>query len=161
MLCALTTLSIMVPVPASQPAPAVSYIGPHSGVKCPDWITFTAAMARHYRVRPAFALGVAFAESSKGQRDFRFGRCGRYWLPWGVHNYVVRERGWPVWDIYVQTEVAIRALARHMARARKIHPGISTHRAEELTLHKYNASCDRAYINRVREGERRFRGMVE
>ena len=87
-------------------------------------------MAHHYRVRPAFALGVAFAEGSLGDTPFRFGRHGRYWLPWGVHNYVVKERGWPVWDIYVQTEVAIRALARHMAKARKTHPGISVKAAE-------------------------------
>ena len=161
LLCALITLSIMVPVPASQPAPAASYIGPHSGVTRPDWITFTARMAHHYRVRPAFALGVAFAEGSLGDTPFRFGRHGRYWLPWGIHNYVVKERGWPVWDIYVQTEVAIRALARHMAKARKEHPGISVKAAEALALHKYNASFDLGYLKRVREGERRFGRMVE
>jgi len=118
-------------------------------------------MAKHYQVRPEFALGVAFAESSKGRADFRFGRVGRYWLPWGIHNYVVKERGWPVWDIYVQTEVAIRALSDHMARAKRRHPGISTSRAEELALRKYNASFNSGYLRRVREGERRFRSMVK
>jgi hypothetical protein len=118
-------------------------------------------MAKHYRVRPEFALGVAFAESSKGQANFRFGRVGRYWLPWGVHNYVVKERGWPVWDIYVQTEVAIRALSGHMSRARRRHPGISTGRAEELALRKYNCSFNQGYLKRVREGEHRFRRMIK
>ena len=139
----------------------VNYIGPHSGVTRPDWITFTVAMARHYGVRPAFA-GVAFAEGSLPDGpDFRFGRHGFYWLPWGIHNYVVKERGWPVWDIYVQTEVAIRALSIHMARARRTHPGISVKAAEALALHKYNASFDLGYLKRVREGERRFGRMVE
>ena len=162
MLCALIAISILVPAPASQPAPAASYIGLHSGVKRLDWIAFTIAMAHHYRVRPAFALGVAFAEGSLPDGpDFRFGRHGRYWLPWGIHNYVVRERGWPVWDIYVQTEVAIRALALHMALARKTHPGISVKEAEALALHKYNASFNSGYLKRVREGERRLGRMVQ
>ena len=162
MLCALLAVFILVPVQASQPAPAARYIGPHTGVTRPDWIAFTARMARHYGVRPAFAIGVAFAEGSlPNGPHFRFGRRGRYWLPWGVHNYVVKERGWPVWDVYVQTEVAIRALACHMARARKNHPGIGEHRVEELALHKYNASFDSGYLKRVREGERRFGAIVK
>ena len=152
----------MVPVPASQPAPAASHIGPHTGVTRPDWISFAVACARHYRVRPSFALGVAYAEGSKGNVDFRFRKVGCYYLPWGVKDYVTRRpRCWPVWDIYVQTEVAIRALATHMARARRDHPGISVSGAEELALHRYNAACDHPYINRVREGERRFGGLVE
>lgn len=151
----------MVPVPASQPAPAASHIGPHTGVTRPDWIAFTVACARHYRVRPAFALGVAFAEGSKGKVDFRFGKFGPYYLPWGVHEYVIgRPRYWPVWDIYVQTEVAVRALAAHIARARKVHPGISVRGAEELALHRYNTSFNQSYLKRVREGELRLGGLV-
>ena len=125
----------------------------------PDWITFTVACARHYRVRPSFALGVAYAEGSKGNVDFRFRKVKCYYLPWGVHEYVVKDRHWPVWDIYVQTEVAMRALASHMARARRDHPGISVRGSEELALHKYNASFDQSYLKRVREGERRFGGV--
>ena len=106
-------------------------------------------------------MGVAFAEGSiPDGPDFRFGRVGRYWLPWGIHNYVVKERGWPVWDVYVQTEVAIRALSGHMSRARHKHPGISTGRVEVLALRKYNCSFNQGYLKRVREGERRFGRMV-
>lgn len=138
-----------------QPSPRLT------SAQRPDWIAFTIVCARHYRIRPEFAIGVAFAEGSLGGIPFRFGNVGRYWLPWGIHRYVVKERGWPVWDLYVQTEVAIRALSGHMIRARKAYPGISTSQAEILALHKYNASCNRAYLNRVREGERKFERMVE
>jgi hypothetical protein len=150
LLCALLALIITIPNPASQPAPA-AYVGPHTGVTKPDWITFTVNCARHYRVPSYKALGVAFAESSKGEADFRFCKIGRYYLPWGIHQYVVREHGWPVWDIYVQTEVAIRAIAYWMRKCGSF----------ERAMHKYNATCDRAYLRRVREGERMMRRTLK
>jgi len=161
LLCALTTVFLLVPVPASQPAPAPTHVG-IAGVTRPDWIAFTATMARHYGVRPDFAIGVAFAEGSdpKTGRPFRFGHHGRYWLPWGIHEYVIRERHWPVWDIYVQTEVAVRALSIHISRARRRHLGISVAGAEDKALHRYNASCTAAYIRRVRQGQRMYGGLV-
>lgn len=160
--CALSILIVLVPAPASQPAPAALQVGPHTGVTRPDWITFTTACARHYRVRPALVLGVAYAEGSKGTVPFRFGKFNIYYLPWGIHEYVVKPpRSWPVWDIYVQTEVAVRALSRHMARVRRDHPGLSERGVEELALRKYSASCNPAYLKRVRQGERMFGGMVK
>jgi len=107
-------------------------------------------MCRHYRVRAAFAIGVAFAESSKGRADFRFDRVGRYWLPWGIHDCFARR--WPIWDIYVQTEVAVRALARY----NRLIPVLGRRAVEVKALRKYNASFNPGYLRRVREGERRF-----
>lgn len=93
---------------------------------------------------PFKALGVAFAESSKGKANFRFRKVGRYFLPWGIDQYVVSHHGWPVWDIYVQTEIAIRAIAYWIEKTGSFNHAMA----------KYNASCDRAYLKRVREGER-------
>lgn len=123
----------------------------------PDWISWTRTCCEHYGIDFYKALGVARAEGSKGRVDFRFRKVRHYYLPWGIHDYVVKERGWPVWDIYVQTEVAVRALAHHLAKARRDHPGIGERRAWALALRKYNATCDRSYLARVWEGEEMFR----
>lgn len=112
-----------------------------------DWKTFTATMADHYGIDKYFALAVAATESGKGDRLFRFGKAGRYHLPWGIHEYVVKDRGWPVQDIYVQTEVAIRAIARWKRRTGSLRKAMA----------KYNASFNMAYWRRIKELEAQFR----
>jgi len=104
-------------------------------------------MAEHYKVDKYFALAVASIESSKGNKLFRFGKVGRYHLPWGIHEYVIKDRGWPVQDIYVQTEVAIRAIARWKRKTGSY----------KRAMAKYNCSFNMAYWKRIKELESVFR----
>jgi hypothetical protein len=104
-------------------------------------------MADHYGIDKYFALAVAATESSKGHNLFRFGKAGRYHLPWGIHEYVIKERGWPVQDVYVQTEVAIRAIAMWKRRTGSLRKGMA----------RYNCSFTTAYWHRIKELEARFR----
>lgn len=97
--------------------------------------------AQKYGMDPYVCLGVAGAESSKGRDDFRFGRVGRYYLPFGIHKDFLKR--WAIDNPYVNTEVGIRALARYKNLRR--------------SLKNYNASFNEGYYKRVMELTRKYR----
>lgn len=82
---------------------------------------------------PYVCLGVAGAESSLGEVEFRFWRVGKYYLPFGIHKDFIKK--WNIADPYVNTEVGIRALARHKDLRR--------------SLKKYNSEFNEGYYKRV------------
>jgi hypothetical protein len=104
-----------------------------------EWLAEVKAVSEKYDMDPNDMLAVAQAEGEKNGYRWYFGRVGRYYLPWGIHGYVIKERGWNVRDWRVQTEVAIRALAHHRRKRGGLLSG----------LRSYNKSCTSAYINRV------------
>jgi hypothetical protein len=87
-------------------------------------------------VDPYICLGVAGAESSTREVEFRFGKMGRsrYYGPFGIHKCFLDK--WRIDDPYVNTEVGIRALARHKDDLRR-------------SLKKYNAEFNEGYYKRV------------
>ena len=91
---------------------------------------------------PYICLGVAGAESSLGEVEFRFGPMGRtYYGPFGIHKCFLEK--WKIDDPYVNTEVGIRALARHKNLRR--------------SLKKYNAEFNESYYKRVIYLARKYR----
>lgn len=91
--------------------------------------------AKKYGIDPNFCLAVAEVESSYKGGRFRFGKMGRskYYGPFGIHKCFLDK--WRIDDPYVNTEVGIRALARHKNLRR--------------SLKSYNAEFNEGYYKRV------------
>jgi hypothetical protein len=100
-------------------------------------------MSAKYGVDPNFALAVAEVESSNKEVRFRFGKMGKgtYYGPYGIHKCFLKK--WAINDPLVNTEVGIRALARH--------------KDQRQSLRRYNTSFDEAYYRRIKQIERRNR----
>ena len=110
----------------------------------PDWLSFVKVTAERYGVEPAFALAVAEVESSCKGKRFRFGKMGRtYYGPMGIHRCFLSR--WDISDLYINTEVGIRALSRCGDR-RKL-------------LKKYNAEFTESYYKRVLYLTKRNKGV--
>jgi len=109
----------------------------------PEWLSFVKTCSERYGVDPNFALAVAETESSCKGKRFRFGRMGKgtFYGPFGIHKCF--RRRWDIGNPYVNTQVGIRALARHKNQRR--------------SLRKYNASFNEAYWKRVKQLEARNR----
>jgi hypothetical protein len=101
----------------------------------PGWLAHVKACAEKYGMDPYVCLGVAGAESSLGEVEFRFGKMGRsrYYGPMGINKCFLEK--WNIADPYVNTEVGIRALARYKDLRR--------------SLKKYNAEFNEGYYKRV------------
>lgn len=115
----------------------------------PEWLAFVKACSEKYGVDPNFALAVAEAESSCKGRRFRFGKLGKgtYYGPFGIHRAFLKK--WNIDDPYVNTEVGIRALARH--------------RDQQVALKKYNVAFNESYWRRIKwlEARNRRQGVFE
>jgi hypothetical protein len=112
-------------------------------VNMPEWLAFVKSCSEKYGVDPYFALAVAETESSCKGKRFRFGRLGKgtYYGPFGIHRCFIRR--WNIADLYINTEVGIRSLARYKSQRR--------------TLKKYNASFNEVYYRRIKFLEARNR----
>lgn len=108
----------------------------------PDWLAWVKTCADKYGVDPYICLAVANTESSKGGKEFRFGRMGNsnYYGPFGIHKDFLKK--WRIDDWRVNTEVGIRALARY--------------RDLRKSLKKYNAEFNEAYYLRIKYLERKY-----
>jgi hypothetical protein len=109
----------------------------------PGWLAWVALCAEKYGVDPYDCLGVAGAESSIGEAEFRFGKMGRgtYYGPFGIHKCFLKK--WQIDDPFVNTEVGIRALAQYKDLRR--------------SLKKYNTEFNEAYFKRVIFLSRKYR----
>lgn len=104
------------------------------------------AYAVKWDVKPEFVLAVAHIESRKGNHEFRVGRAGRYWLPMGIHNCFLQDRGWPVDTLSGNIEAGARALR-----------GIQTMDQLKQRLKKYNASFTSSYWGAVTKAVNKYR----
>lgn len=98
------------------------------------------AYALQYGVEPATALAVAHIESRKGKDEFRVGRAGKYWLPFGIHKCFLSR--WRVDDLETNIQV-----------------GVSSLKGKDLrrTLRRYNATFDNAYWNAILKAREHYR----
>jgi hypothetical protein len=96
------------------------------------------AYALKYKTKPAYVMSVAHIESRKGSREFRVGRVRCYWLPMGIHNGFLKERGWPVDTLDGNIEAGARALS-----------GIQDEDALKRRLKKYNCEFNGAYWHEI------------
>lgn len=106
---------------------------PYERPTIPEFEQYVKQVSQKYGMDPAVSLALAEVESSKDKQRFRFGRVGRYWLPFGIHKDCAK--GHDLSDWRVNTEVGIRAIARYKDLRK--------------SLKKYNASFNEAYYRRV------------
>jgi soluble lytic murein transglycosylase-like protein len=120
----------------------------------PEWMILVKAYSMAYGVDPNLSLALAEAEGSgKGSR-FRFGRHGRYWLPFGLYvGCKVPRADTPGGN----AEGGIKALAGHLRRQGNLR----------AALRKYNTGDSPAqferYYQRIKHLERqnRMTGVFE
>lgn len=78
-----------------------------------EWIILVKAYSMAYGVDPNLSLALAEAEGSGKDSRFRFGRHGRYWLPFGLYvGCHVPRANTPGGN----AEGGIKALAGHLRR---------------------------------------------
>jgi soluble lytic murein transglycosylase-like protein len=88
------------------------------------WIHYVRIMADRYKVDPYVCLALAKVESSNPRtgEEFRFGKTGMYYMPYGVHQRYMDR--WNVSDPYVNTEVGIRALSIHLSKTGSLYKAL-------------------------------------
>lgn len=85
------------------------------GMTLPEWVILVKAYSMAYGVDPNLALALAETEGSKGDVRFRFGRYGRYYLPFGIYRGCkVPRPDTPGGN----AEAGIKALARHLRKSK-------------------------------------------
>ena len=94
-------------------------------------MTWIIACAKLHGGQPDFALAVAHVESRSGKQEFRIGRVGKFFLPFGIHKDYARK--WPHLDLWpVQVYWATKRLAQFTGR-------------EKEGLKKWNTEFNQAY----------------
>lgn len=82
------------------------------------WLEWVKICSKKYGISPYLALALAETESSKGKRRFRFGKISKtYYGPYGIHRcFGKNPYNWDIENPYMNTEIGIRALARHIKK---------------------------------------------
>jgi hypothetical protein len=109
-----------------------------------DWLRWVETCSKKYGIDKHFALAVAECESSNSHVRFRFGKMGRgtFYGPYGIRNIFLKK--WDIDNVFVNTEVGIRALSRYGGDQKR-------------ALRHYNTSFNMAYYKRIKYLERKNR----
>jgi len=83
-----------------------------------EWYSWVETCSKKYGVSKYLALALAEVESSKGKLRYRFGWISKtYCGPYGIHKcFGKKPYYWDIENPYINTEVGIRALARHIKK---------------------------------------------
>ena len=104
-------------LPAAMPTPRgiarVSHTPMPAAQRERDFLVLVKAYSLAYHMDPYLMAALAETEGSGHGQRFRFGRVGRYWLPFGIyHGWKVPRADTPGGN----AEAGIKAMARHLRK---------------------------------------------